>query len=268
MVFRDDRDALAERVQVLETELVEVQRARREAERVAARVPALEKELQRSERELTERRIGDGPRLRRLRIVFAVTLGALAAGLALLFWLNDSRVQRERAGLLRIVAENETRGRHLEARARELEGELRGAQAQVADLEERLATERVAPEPPPPAPAVFLPSARSRVQIVSVARVAGMTSVRRGDPCTLVLDVDQGECRARVRCGEVGLYPDPGSGGYFPCEVDDEGPVHGADVRRTELSGDPRFDYDRARHRATVSDGSGAGAWEVELRLP
>lgn len=252
---------------MLENELVGVQRARREAESVAARVPALEKELQRTERELTERRIGDGPRIRRLRIVFALTLGALAAGLALLFWVNDANVQRERAALMRSVAENETQARHLETRERELESELARAQERVADLEERLSAPPVVPEPPSPSPAGFLPSARTRVLSGSVVRVSGPTPARRGDPCTLVLDVDAGECRAQVRCGVFPLYPDPGSGGYFPCEADDEGPVHGADVRRTELSGDPRFDYDRPRHRAIVSDGSGTEAWGVELHL-
>lgn len=266
MAFRDDRDALVERVQVLETELVETQRSRREAERAAARLPIVEKELERTSRALAERERGEQPRVRRLALLFALALVGLGATAAAAFWWNDANVQRERMGLRRQFAENEMQTRRLEGRARMLDDDLTRARQRIAELEERLAT----PPPPPmapPAPPPFVPSARTVVHPARVERVSGPAPVARGVPCNVDLDVEAGECRAHVRCGGIGLYPDPGSGGYFACEADVEGPIHGADVRRTELSGDPRFDYDRARGRATVSDGADADAWEIELRL-
>lgn len=204
--------------------------------------------------------------------MFAVALvGTAGTGAATLWW-TDGNVQRERVALLRHVAETETRERHVEARARLLEDQLSRTEQRVAELEEERAARRAPPpEPPrslPPEPwAPERPSARTLARRALVERVTGPAPVTRGQACTVDLDVEAGECRAHVRCDGVGLYPDPGNGGYFPCEADVEGPIQGADVRRTEISGDPRFGYDRARDRATVSDGLDAEAWSVELRL-
>jgi hypothetical protein len=93
--------------------------------------------------------------------------------------------------------------------------------------------------------------------------------VRHGAACTVAVTLDSSdECRAQVLCGDVAVYPRDGDGGFFAtCDFDDARQVtHGTDVNTTDLDGDPRIDFDRARRTVVVSDGP-SPSWEVSIRF-
>jgi hypothetical protein len=103
----------------------------------------------------------------------------------------------------------------------------------------------------------------------TVTAVSGRTDVRVGDTCRVELDWNSDPiegCRGFVRCSRTALYGDLGSG-FFECEVDEDGIVHGEDDEPTsEGEGDPRFVVDRESSELTVSED--APAWSVTMTVP
>lgn len=273
MSFRDDRDALLERVEGLERENEAARRERDEARRSAADVPKLEARLREAEDELAVRRRGESPRIQRLVVLGGISVVAVLAAAGALVTMDLAGrgrevelARRQAAAALRERDSLDERLALVESQAAELRRQ------HEADRQEREAATRVAPAVPLPDTVTTRVEERAerttaRVQTAHVTHATGAAPVRRGAPCDVTLTAEVDDCRARVRCGEVGLYPDPGREGFFACEFDREGPVHGADVRRTELSGDPRLDFDRARGTLEISDGVGEAAWAVTLRL-
>lgn len=271
MSFRDDRDALLERVEGLERENEAARRERDEARRSAADVPNLEARLREAEDELAVRRRGESPRIQRLVVLGGIgVVGVLAAAGALVAMDVEARgteltqVQRTLAGTQQEEATLRDRLAFAESEVATLRSQQEAAEHAPAPTDVPLpppaevAPTEVAPEPAP---------APAGTQTAHVTHATGPAPVRRGATCDVTLTAGVDDCRARVRCGEVGLYPDPGREGFFPCEFDRQGPVHGADVHRTELSGDPRLDFDRARGTLEISDGVGDTAWAVTLHV-
>lgn len=114
-------------------------------------------------------------------------------------------------------------------------------------------------------------SLRAERSFVAISRTSRQVRVSGrqdlGRECTVSLSPSGGECRARITCGDVEIYPAPGSGGFFSCEAQGGHLVRGRDVNGSAASGDPMLDVDGAGGVITVSDGP-APAWSVRIATP
>jgi len=188
-------------------------------------------------------------------IAAAVALVAIAIT-GVYAWSEIARVRREMA-LARRDAQHEID----DVRQREA-AERRELVARTSEIVERARLgepRRWLPEPQP------TPSERTFVPITVESRrvtVRGRHDLPRR--CTAWISPQDGECRARVVCGEREIYPAPGDAGAFGCEVRDGHFAFGVDPDGTAVDGDPRLMVRGDEGMIGVSDGPGQ-EWSVAI---
>jgi len=103
----------------------------------------------------------------------------------------------------------------------------------------------------------------------SVASVTGDTKVAAGAECSVIVkparlrsDVN---CKVSVKCGDETVYGD-GLAGYARCEVRDGSLVSASDKETTESDNDPALSLDIAERRITVRD-KGLSTYEIAIDL-
>lgn len=268
-MLRDAGEAQRLRVEALERELED---ARREIEPLrarAARADVAEVKASRLEKELASLRAELAPErkqtARRGVLVLVAGLGVIAAIASAAASLQIAQAERETASTreradLELDAMRASHAREVESLQDQLSASrerAERAEARAASIDQELEGERRREQ-----------LLRSRHSFVALdlssrdVRIAGRDDLPRD--CQVALSPADGECRARVSCGGVEIYPSPGRGGYFSCEVAEEHLVRGRDVNGTAASGDPMLDVEGAHGVITVADGP-SPAWSVRI---
>lgn len=253
MPFRDDRDAMREKMELLERELSKARgdlgRLQLEHQESSEEAGELRRRLERLQSERAS--LGSAPRRR--RPIVLLVLVPLAVLLGVVFWAERSyRAHQEAAR--RALAERrleETRAES-EAERRMLEEQLRAATAP---------TEPPRPQPPEPAPAPEAVPLGPMMELTWAAKVTRVEAapLRRGARCEIRAAIQPGaSIRANVACGETTLYDwnealgsgmqmrscslMPTEGGDAALQCSDTGP----------RTGRPQLSIDTAAKTATV----------------
>jgi hypothetical protein len=244
MSYRDDRDALQQRVEDLERELTQARRrldqiesARAKTERLEAELSAAQRNLDRIRTEIHTVSAEESPRRRPLAATHWVMLGVLAWGVVAGFaMMRSARSSRYSTPAYR------THGDSSSARA---------AVIPVGHDDE--------------------PAFRRRVKREGfVTTVSGDAPASVGDVCSVSVrpanSVRRTNCRVVVRCGEETLYGRTGAG-YAHCDVRDGTPASATDMGDTSDDGDPILTLNLTAGNLIVSD-EGDKPYEVTINLP
>jgi hypothetical protein len=252
MSYRDDRDALQQRVEDLERELSQARRrldqietARAKTERLEAELSAAQRNLDRIRTEIHAVGAEEAPRRRSFAAAHLVMLGVVAWGVvAGVAMMRSARSSRYSTPAYRT---------HSDA-----------SSARVRHAAHQAPTITVAGQDDEPA-------FRGRVKRVGyVTAVSGDAEASIGDVCSVSVRPASGvrktNCRVVVRCGETTLYGRVGAG-YAYCDVREGAPELATDEGETFEDGDPMLALNLAAGHLIVSD-EGETPYEVTLRLP
>ena len=270
--MRDDHEALRQKIVALERAKDDAERSARELRDKALRADAAEAQVRRLEAEVARLDAAIRPgvqtaRLRALVLGLAVVILGGTAVLALLqrHALELGQARDELEGVRARLAEAETRF-SVEREEGDAERARDAAElARLRDERERLGAQLEAQQTAASARQLrhgFAPL----VYEARVVDVVGEAPVQRGTRCTVAVSPASGECRAQILCGALELYPHPGRGGYFACEVDERGFVGGQDVNTSDVSGDPALSIVQSEHSAIVREGP-PNSWALTLSL-
>lgn len=260
VAFRDDREALSERIAKLERELAAGERAAEDAARALAEQAALKAQLRAITEERDQLRAGAGALVQRTRRTFAAFALVSAVAAAGIVVAQQNELAAERAAHARDSAELRA-----EVGATQLERDR--ARDEATRAVQRLeARSEWPPSPSPPAVPSDGPSPSRRTYAGTLVTRIGRAPETVGARCSVVIDYESWahDCRATVTCGETNLYPGAGEG-FFRCTARDGSVVRGEDTHPTSTSRDPRLDLDLDRGTILVSD-TGPD-WSVTVRI-
>ncbi len=247
VAFRDDRDALNDRIASLERELEKAKRSASELEDAATEAGTLRARVSALEIERNQLLLGVAPVLSRMRVRFAVFVLALVLGIGVFLVAREGQVEGAR------VADEQ----HMAERDRQYAlatSELEQARQEAGELRAQLAAAPVVDAPlAPPAPVEPPPEGVSTTGTVQA--VTGHHGVRVGSGCSIDVTYlpPTRDCHAWIRCGATLLYA-PEHEGFFSCETENGRIVRGRDDNPTDPSGDPQLDLDVDLGRVVVTD--------------
>jgi hypothetical protein len=238
MSYRDEREALRQRVEDLEQELARARRQIEEAQAERSKTDRLEVELAATQRTLDRIR----NELRSRRPILGGSRRSLASPL-LMVLLGMTAWS---AIALGVMGRPSRLGHH-----RSFEHEPR--MPQIMAMAEAMADRKV--------PNVY----RSG----TVASVSGDAKVAAGTECSVTVkparlrpDVN---CKVSVKCGGETIYGE-GHAGFARCEVRDGLLVSAADKDTTDADNDPALELDLAARRVSVRD-KGSSTYEIGIDL-